>query len=677
MGGFYGSVHVKTADRSSVQQAAEAISKRQKTRFLIGPPLNGWVSAYPETHGQDESIAKAMARRAGGDVIYVMVHDDDVFAYSYFQDGKLVDAFNSRPDYFGSVPAKTKAKLRGRPLLIQHLLAPGKSLKELIALLSPDATEQTPFAFELLERFANLLGLPNAVAAYEYLMEGETEHIQDWDDFIHVPDQSEEKARKRAAAAASLDEKERLRQAGILVYEAQGDKKGLTTVAWCPDHIGNGFFVFWQNYHEANPGARPLERLAPPWSAGPTPTSFVAGPFVHQLRLSPSGRLLAIGNASGNWRAVVWDLEQKKQICEIANDPHTAPFLLFSPDEKYLIGHAYDGVVVYATATGERVAKHANCIATYAAMHPSGLLAIGDPAGKLIVYDPLPGRRINTLCLGQQVDYRHLHASFVGRVQQELDQLDPDALRQQMEKQFARMAQYIRPPKASTNTEVQQAAAAQGFVFSEDGTFDVKKTVADMLEKMRISMQEQQRRMAEARNRPGVESEAIKGSEQSASLLCSPDGRWLFCGTDRGLRVYDWAELLAAKEITPPPRHRVDIAPVTVETESGPMPMDGRVQALAFDPTANRLLFAAVDGVIRCLDLSGGLHRTLLEIPSKTPVYQMEHSSERQYLCCTTYEMHRNHNGPPTLQVWNYSRLAERLQTNAGLRLFEGDESGE
>src|SRR5262249_32657858 len=151
---------------------------------------------------------------------------------------------------------KTKAKLRGRPLLLQHLLAPGKTLEELMALLSVETTEQAPFAIELLERFAELLGLPNAVAAYEYLMEGETEHIQDWHDFIHVPDLSEEKARKRAAAATSLEEKERLRQAGILVYEAQGNKKGLITVAWCPDRIGNAFLVFWQDYHESNPAAR-------------------------------------------------------------------------------------------------------------------------------------------------------------------------------------------------------------------------------------------------------------------------------------------------------------------------------------------------------------------------------------------------------------------------------------
>src|SRR5262249_17252122 len=155
---------------------------------------------------------------------------------------------------------------------------------------------------------------------------------------------------------------------------AQGNKKGLTTVAWCPDRIGNAFLVFWQDYHESNPAARPLGRLGPPWSTDPSPTSLVAGPFVHQLRLSPSGRLLAIGNASGNWRAAVWDLERQEQVCTMENDPHTAPFLLFSPDEKHLIGHAHDGVVVYATATGERVAKHANCTATYAAMHPSGLL---------------------------------------------------------------------------------------------------------------------------------------------------------------------------------------------------------------------------------------------------------------------------------------------------------------
>jgi WD40 repeat protein len=678
MGGFYGSIHVKTPDRTKVKQAVEVIAKRQKTRFLLGPALNGWVSVYPETHGQDERIAKAMARQIGGDAIYVMVHDDDIFAYTYFQGGKQIDSFNSCPDYFSSASAKDKVKLRGRPLLLQKLLAPGKNLEELTALLSPETVEQMTFAYELLERFADLLGLPNAVAAYEYLMGGETDHIQRWEDFIHVPDQTDEKARRRATADRVADEKERLRQTGILVYERQGEKNKLTSVTWCPDRTGDGFLVCWQDFRQFNASAQPLERLGPPWAAGPQPTTLISGPYVHQLRLSPSGRLLAVGNAGGNWTTVLWDLENQRQLCEIKNDPHTAPRLLFAPDEKYLVGHANEGVVVYATATGERIAIHATYSATYATMHPSGLLAIGDPAGKLIVLDPIPGRRIKTLCLGQKVDQRILHHAMQNRVRQSMEQFDIDKLRAQMEKQIAALADKVAQA-ARTNPQARQSFVELGHVFNADGNVDVKNSVQAHLEKMRRGIEETQQRMAEAFSRPGLENAAIHGSEQPASLLCSPDGRWLFCGTKCGLRVYHWTELLAAEETTPPPVCQIEVTPVTNETaEIGAMRIDNRVQALAFDSTANRLLFSCQDGQIRCLDLSTGQHRTFLALPGSTPVSQMDFSSARRHLCFTVYpppSEQRHHNGPATLQVWDYDRLTERLQTEPTLRLVREDEA--
>ena len=43
MGGHYGSVHIRTSDRDSVHQAVKALASEHKSRFLLGPPLNGWV----------------------------------------------------------------------------------------------------------------------------------------------------------------------------------------------------------------------------------------------------------------------------------------------------------------------------------------------------------------------------------------------------------------------------------------------------------------------------------------------------------------------------------------------------------------------------------------------------------------------------------------------------------
>jgi WD40 repeat protein len=299
--------------------------------------------------------------------------------------------------------------------------------------------------------------------------------------------------------------------------------------------------------------------------------------------LSPSGRLLAIGHASGNWKTALWDLEGGQTVWEADNEPHTAPRLLFSPDEKHLIGHEYGGIVVYTISTGRCLARHTNCAATHAAMHPSGLLVVGNPGGKLILMEPRDDRPIKTLRLGRQVDK---------------DQLDTLMTR-----------------------------------------------------------------------RPGMESAALKGSEQLASLLCSPDGRWLFCGVQGGLRVYDWEKLTAAKDTTPAPAFRVDIAPHSDATRSWPISREVRIEALALDATANLLLFAGTDGIIRCLDLSTGNQHTLLNLPETMSVGQMELSLRQQYLCCTVYPPASGllrHSPDPTLQVWKYSRPLETSSVPAG-----------
>src|SRR5258708_39105882 len=116
---------------------------------------------------------------------------------------------------------------------------------------------------------------------------------------------------------------------------------------------------------------------------------------------------MAIAYAGGNWMTVVWDLSSQQCLCKIPNEPHTAPRLHFSPDEKHLIGHAYEGVKVISISSGERIATHALC-ATYATMHPSGLLVVGDPAGKILALEPISGKSQVTLCLGEMVDNRAL-----------------------------------------------------------------------------------------------------------------------------------------------------------------------------------------------------------------------------------------------------------------------------
>src|SRR5690348_11725413 len=68
MGAFYGSIHVRTEDRAAVLAAVAQIARKQKTRFLVGPVLRGWVGVYPSTNGQDQGITRALARKLNYDL---------------------------------------------------------------------------------------------------------------------------------------------------------------------------------------------------------------------------------------------------------------------------------------------------------------------------------------------------------------------------------------------------------------------------------------------------------------------------------------------------------------------------------------------------------------------------------------------------------------------------------
>ena len=78
--------------------------RADKHRISARPQLYGdWIGCNPEGGGQDSQIGRELARKLRAEQFHLIVHDDDVFTYEYYRDGKLVDQFNSRPDYFEEV----------------------------------------------------------------------------------------------------------------------------------------------------------------------------------------------------------------------------------------------------------------------------------------------------------------------------------------------------------------------------------------------------------------------------------------------------------------------------------------------------------------------------------------------------------------------------------------------
>ena len=82
MGGHYGSVQLRTADRPRVLAAAEAVARELNLKCLVGPALGGWVGVYPEGHGQDQAVGERIAAAVGGHALHCTPGDDNTAATS-------------------------------------------------------------------------------------------------------------------------------------------------------------------------------------------------------------------------------------------------------------------------------------------------------------------------------------------------------------------------------------------------------------------------------------------------------------------------------------------------------------------------------------------------------------------------------------------------------------------
>jgi hypothetical protein len=217
MGGFYGSIHFRTTDRDAILLLAGDLARERDGKMWCGPALDGWVSIYPSGSGQDPTLAEQAAARFAGEIFYVAVHDDDVFLYRYFREGALVDAYWSRPGYFGEESRGEQEKEVGAPDKFAHLIADVARVRRLL-------DEDASFEVERLIAFAELLGIPNAATSYEYLEQEEIEDIRGWKQFRHVPDRrAERSAAKRRRAA----EHARLQKDGTLLFFVELDESAL------------------------------------------------------------------------------------------------------------------------------------------------------------------------------------------------------------------------------------------------------------------------------------------------------------------------------------------------------------------------------------------------------------------------------------------------------------------
>jgi hypothetical protein len=338
MGAFFGSVYTRGVDPATVQSVLAKVAKRLGCCFLMAPEIDGWIGIYP-SNDQDATVARHIHQHLKADVLQVILHDSDVFCYQYHRDGKLVDEFNSRPDYFEEATARKRQTLRSKPETLATLLRHPDDLDRLRELLRPEDPEDLSDGDAILEGFAKLLGLPGCNTSYGYLMQeaDDGEEMERRDEFIHVPDLSAQQGQRAAARAAASAELDRFGREGLLLFDQSPAPRPP-----CPDPRGQGFLIWDADTWD---GDREVHRVSEPWSGGLAPAGIVVERG-SSVAVSPSGRYFVLSSSSGS---TLLDAATNSSLLNVSG-----AFAGFTPDENVMITLG-QGVRLFSIPDGELI----------------------------------------------------------------------------------------------------------------------------------------------------------------------------------------------------------------------------------------------------------------------------------------------------------------------------------
>ena len=320
MGTSFGTIHVRTTDRAAVQMAAEVVAAQLQVKFYLAPVIDSWTTLIPSGHGQGDKPARELAAVLPQfEIFQVILHDSDVFAYNFFRDGHLRDEYSSSPDYFETVSKIERDRLRGRPNRFADLLGP--NLKVVDTLLhQPTSNAHTRF-----NRFAQLLHLPNAATAFEYLQRGEGRGIARFNEFLQIPDPSAEIAAQRRQRAVIAAQVRTAKSQGRLLAEYIGSKSRLLARYPVLAPVGDSEFLLtwgWDHKRAVCAGFPASAALSP---RNPRTMGMKVNQPLNVLSIGSSGRRALIGFNGGKSDFELWDLSKRRRIANssaLAKFPH-------------------------------------------------------------------------------------------------------------------------------------------------------------------------------------------------------------------------------------------------------------------------------------------------------------------------------------------------------------------
>ncbi len=630
MGGHYGSIQVRSEDRDRVKAVAEQVACTMNIHMLIGPALNGWIGLYPENCGQEEKIGKEVARLIGGYTLHLLVHDDDVLAYWLYLGGELIDAFWSAPGYFGEENRSRDEKMVGnaeafRPIIRER----ANRLPPLLA----RGPNQPAFQSERLAEFATVLQIVNAVTAYEYLKSGEHTGIDGWRQFEEIPAARVAADAEQRRKARNLVEAEqgRLKAEGyLLVADSRKDRipYGCT--------VDGGFFVAWPDHRN---GTVIFSSYREPWG-GPQPLALRTPAHITAVASTPRGNRVALAAGSS---VQTWDVSSGKWTC-VADFPEAdlAVAVSISPNGKIVMHSSRKAIALADVDSGRELLTLPGRRFRHGAIHPAGeFLAVAGGSFALISLAEQPHWR-DLYVGGKSALADRIGSFFRAAVAAELDRTNVEAgVRANVEAALDRIG--------STNSDPRKGGlpAAQ---LAETLAANMEKSVAEATAMLTAIKGE-------------IQSPPVHRASEGVDFVgFSRDGCWLWCCTNKGLRIYEWNSVpREAGADMPQPAWSFEF-PV----RDSPGRANNYVYAVAEEVGGGAIVFGGGNGTLYRIDLSDGVTREIIKLPGERWIIGLSMSADGMTLGIASREVSASPrtrsraDNSSTWEIWSYSRLRDQ-----------------
>jgi hypothetical protein len=147
------------------------------------------------------------------------------------------------------------------------------------------------------------------------------------------------------------------------------------------------------------------------------------------------------------------------------------------------------------------------------------------------------------------------------------------------------------------------------------------------------------------------------------SMSIGPLGNYLFCGTNSGLAILEWAKIEMVQDSNA-------VEPLVLINAEQLIREDGAfdnqiIYAVPLDPAGRRVLFAGLEGKIKFANLSDGRVGDLLVPPVRRPLWQLELTPDRAALVGTAnLKQEANKPALASFQIWNYRALCAAADLN-------------